>query len=1055
MRRVSVLAAGALTASLAGLAGVMPVATAAPAPTPAADSPTVFVGELDGKQFAELAATGIDRDEITTARTGSKNKVAVEVVLSRLQAAKLRRLGVALAEKKIGGQAVSQRLKAQAESGFTVFRSYSEPGGIKDELVATAAAHPDLAKLVVIGKSVQGQDIVAVKVTRNATRVRDGSRPAVLYSAAQHAREWITPEMNRRLLHHYLDHYATDPAIAKIVDTTELWFVPVANPDGYDYTFTEDHRLWRKNLRDNDGDRVITGVDGVDPNRNYPAKWGYDDEGSSGTPASEVYRGTGPASEPETRALDGLMKKIAPKYLINYHSAAELLLYGIGWQVATPSPDDQIATALVGDDAKPAVPGYDPDISAELYVTNGETDDQAGSAYGTIAFTPEMSTCESASAVDPDDAFEPGDCDSGFTFPDSEALIQAEFAKNLPFALSVATSAQDPDDPVSSVGLTAPDFDVDTFSISYGDPQTVAVTARRALRGLKLNYSINGGNVRHTGTTEWKGGERYGSAGDKYYAEFRGQVRGARVGDAVEVWFSGRRAQADGGRRTERESKHFTYTLAQKSRADVVVIADEDYEGVNPTYPASVTGPKYAKGYVDELKSKGIDAVVWDVSKQGVPHHLGVLDHFKAAVWYLGDNRLTQEPQDEEIDFLGGEEPDLAVAERQQYLTLSVRDYLNEGGKLLQTGETAAYYGRLGSQLGGIYYGLDGAPDQECAVTQDPFSDCLLLADDFSQYYLGAYGRGSVVSPTGVIGTGASFTGTSATFGGPAVTDNPLDEPGSFTVTSDILPPARFPQFTSSAAVAYKGAGGGAFDPVEGSWDVGTLHFDDSWTRLARTVDLSSRAPAQKPSLDFQISYDTEPGYDNVIVEARTAGADDWTTLPEANGLSDSTVPDECEAGFLVREHPFLEHYLTSGDAGCTATGTTGSWNRLTGNSDGWQQVSYDLSAYAGKQVEVVISYVTDSSSGGAGVFVDDTRVAVDGAPTQPEGFESGLGAWTIPGPPAGSPAAAKGFARGQSFYSAGVSTEDTVLLGFGVEQLSTAAERAEVLGKALNHLLK
>ncbi len=65
--------------------------------------------------------------------------------------------------------------------------------------------------------------------------------------------------MNRRLLHYVIDNYATDPRIQRLLDTTELWFVPVANPDGYDFTFTEGNRLWRKNLRDNDGDGVITG----------------------------------------------------------------------------------------------------------------------------------------------------------------------------------------------------------------------------------------------------------------------------------------------------------------------------------------------------------------------------------------------------------------------------------------------------------------------------------------------------------------------------------------------------------------------------------------------------------------------------------------------------------------------------------------------------------------------------------------------------------------------------------------------------------------------------
>ncbi len=39
--------------------------------------------------------------------------------------------------------------------------------------------------------------------------------------------------------------------------------------------------LWRKNLRDNNGDGQITAVDGVDPNRNFPTRWNYDDEGSN------------------------------------------------------------------------------------------------------------------------------------------------------------------------------------------------------------------------------------------------------------------------------------------------------------------------------------------------------------------------------------------------------------------------------------------------------------------------------------------------------------------------------------------------------------------------------------------------------------------------------------------------------------------------------------------------------------------------------------------------------------------------------------------------------
>ena len=82
--------------------------------------------------------------------------------------------------------------------------------------------------------------------------------------------------------------------------------MPVANPDGYDYTFTKGNRLWRKNLRDNNGDGEITGADGVDLNRNFPTKWGYDNEGSSPVTHSETYRGGAPRSEPETRPTDRL-----------------------------------------------------------------------------------------------------------------------------------------------------------------------------------------------------------------------------------------------------------------------------------------------------------------------------------------------------------------------------------------------------------------------------------------------------------------------------------------------------------------------------------------------------------------------------------------------------------------------------------------------------------------------------------------------------------------------------------------------------------------------------
>jgi hypothetical protein len=176
------------------------------------------------------------------------------------------------------------------------------------------------------------------------------------------------------------------------------------------------------------------------------------------------------------------------------------------------------------------------------------------------------------------------------------------------------------------------------------------------------------------------------------------------------------------------------------------------------------------------------------------------------------------------------------------------------------------------------------------------------------------------------------------------------------------------------------------------------VHTDDAWKRLTRTIDLTGVSAADKPTLRSELLWDTEPGYDHAVVEIHTAGADDWTTLPEKGGATSTAVPTECEAGFLIAEHPCPQALPDPRSSGCTATGTTGSWNSFTGASDGWQQVGFDLSAYAGKSVEVSLSYITDPGSGGHGVLADDTSLVVGGTATQAEGFETSLGAWSVPG---------------------------------------------------------
>lgn len=1039
-RLTPILAAAAL---LIGTLVATP-ANAAPKPASSGAAVDVYAGELSPDQVRVLNRVGLDREDVRFSKGSKKDSVHVEAVMSAAQAAALNRQGLGLAVKKVGGKDARQRALAAAP---TVFRPYGGPGNLREELLKVAADNPSIATAVDIGKSVQGQPITAVRVTKDVRSLgHRHKRPVVVYQAAQHAREWITPEMVRRLLHHYVGGYGTDAEITKIIDTTELWFIPVINVDGYDLTFQEGFRLWRKNTRDNNGDGQITGADGIDLNRNFPYKWGYDNEGSSDQPTSQTYRGTEPASEPETRAQMGLYKRLRPKFLVNYHSAAELLLHGVGWQALTRSPDDVIHDALLGDIDDPAVPGYTPELGAQLYTTNGDTDGQADNVYGALAITPEMATCESAARSDPDDEWEPGDCGSGFEFPDDETLIEKEFRKNIPFALSVAKSAQDPDNPVSSVGRTAPDFETDAFTTSYGSSQEVASVIRRSLRFKTLRYRINGGREHRVRVREWRGGERFGDENDTYYAEYRGKIRRQRPGDKVEVWFTGWK----GWNRVE--SEHFTYTVRDKNRADVLVVADEDYTGINPTYPPGTNKPRYAEQYADLVKAAHHRPLVWDIDKDGVPHDLGVLKHFDAVVWYLGDNRLTQDPADDPVKTYLGDAPDSQVADRAKDLVLSVRSYLNEGGKLLHAGETTGYNGPI-SRLngGGIYYGLKGHPEKPCVVTSNFRDDCELLSDDFFQYYLGAYDRQRVGAPTGFTGTKWPFSDVNAKLTGTA--SNPLNEAGGFQVTSTVLPRGDFPQFTSWKAGDYTGAAAPT-EPVEGQWYVAGPHRDGLYRRLTRTIDLTSVTAAQAPTLQAQVSYSTETGFDNIILEAHTVGAEDWTTLPDKNGRTSTTVPEQCEQGYYLDMHPFLGHYLTGGNP-CGNTGSSGQWNALTGNSNGWVPVAYDLSAYAGKKVEVSIAYVSDPATGGTGLFIDDTKLTTSSGQIDAEGFETGLGPWAIQGAPTGSPGNPAEFTRTEALIDSvsSVATRDTVLLGFGIEQAATADQRA-LVSRALRHLI-
>jgi Zinc carboxypeptidase len=1005
------------------------------------------------------ATQGVELAGLRYTRRG----IRADAVLTRSQRAKLAASGVKVRLKRNRrGRTVRAQAAAQAAGGYNVWRSWDEPGGIRDELHRVASQNPEIVKLVVLGRSVQGREIIGLKVTQDARDKRDGSRPAVLYSSNQHAREWISLEVNRRLLHHFVDGWrADDPEITRILRSTELWFVISANPDGYQYTFDVE-RLWRKTLRDNNGDGQITVGDGVDPNRNFAEHWGYDNEGSSPDPGDETYRGPGPASEPETQAMQGLIDRIKPKFQSNIHSFGEWLLYPQGWQVGTLDADYPLYVALGGTDANPAIPGFNPGQSADtLYVTNGETTDYAETSAGTIAYTPELGE---------------GVPGAGFVFPDDEGLIQAEFERTLAFHLGLARSAGNPANPDSPVGIGVKPFYLDAdeidpqngqtslfdfkFEVSYGDPQEVRVLAKRSLGSVRVKYRINGGRVRTAGTRKWRGGERYGPGNFNYYHVVRGRVRGTDAGDTVEVWFEG------GGEK----SASFTYRVVSDSDKRVLLLAAEDYTGASPAQPAG--GPFHQSFYEEALRANGVEFDVYDVDARGraAPDNLGVLSHYDAVVWYTGDDVVTREP-----GWGPGNASRLAMQE-----LLEVRDFVNEGGRVLYTGKHAGqqYTTGLGTQL------YDPFQNRECRADPAVLAGCLALSGsgdsqgDPIQYWFGA----SVTTPDGGIdaATGNPFdaagiaeplAGLTLGFNGADSAQN-QDANSSFIATGDFLkvtdPQGSFPQFASWPAAEYLSGISGPFDPHTGQSFMWSQRADEAYKRLTRTITV----PAGGATLSFWTSFNLELDFDYLIVEAHTVGQDNWTTLPDQNGhtTSDLSSDQSCPGGWSNPAdaanvlHPFLTHYQTfNADGTCSPTGSTGQWNAANGSSSGWQQFQVSIPESLGPQVEISITALSDwGFQQFPGVFIDDIQVSTGEGNTSFEDDGDPMDGWTVPGAPQDEQgiegANLNDWTRRGGLgikEGAAVATPDTVYLGFGLEGVTDASKRSQVMGRAIGYLLR
>jgi len=228
-----------------------------------------------------------------------------------------------------------------------------------------------------IGSTHEGRPIWMVKISDNPNN--DEDEPQVLYNAMHHAREPGSMMTVMYFIYYLLENYETDPEVTYLVDNRELYFVPIVNPDGYE--FNREMRpdggyLWRKNKRDNNLDSLFTeDSDGVDLNRNYGHEWAFDDQGSSPNINLPTYRGPGPFSEPETQAIAELCLNKNFKIALNYHTYGNLLIYPWGYIASFETPDSNIFRELASEITRFNNYTYGTGDQTVGYLVNGDSDD--------------------------------------------------------------------------------------------------------------------------------------------------------------------------------------------------------------------------------------------------------------------------------------------------------------------------------------------------------------------------------------------------------------------------------------------------------------------------------------------------------------------------------------------------------------------------------------------------------------------------------------------------------------------------------------------------------
>lgn len=238
-------------------------------------------------------------------------------------------------------------------------------------------------------RSIEGRPIYWVRVNGRAA-VADTTQPEVLFTALHHAREPVSMHQLIYFLWYLLENYGQDSVLTALIDHTQIYAIPMINPDGYIYNQSSGSQgggVWRKNRRLNDDSTY-----GVDLNRNYSVEWS-NPAGSLNLPFSDLYRGKAPFSEPETRAVRNFCRQHRFKICLNYHTYGQVLIYPYGYQ-NRQTPDSTTYGRLGGEIVRESHYAIGTAQQTLSYKVSGGSDDYMYAAEPgkpkIYAYTPEV-----------------------------------------------------------------------------------------------------------------------------------------------------------------------------------------------------------------------------------------------------------------------------------------------------------------------------------------------------------------------------------------------------------------------------------------------------------------------------------------------------------------------------------------------------------------------------------------------------------------------------------------------------------------------------------------